>query len=580
MMLDCETSRDGMRYLGSLLLAACIPGQALAAPQTPAPKLEIELAPIADAKGAISTLDVKLRFDTPPSTGDLAAMAVSANTVETSANAIDGLTFSDTSGPLAVKAHDDARDGDNLERRWQPLRPVVGQVTVAYRVRIDPGQSELAKPQYELRAADGALSGAGNSFLVLPADEVARNVSVNWNLGQAGAGAKAASSLGPAASGRAVSSSHPLVPAEVASSYFMAGTIGAYAKDSFFGAWQGHFAFDGTELMDWASRLQSFYGDFFDQRPASFGVFARTNRLNPGSGIGLTDSFAFTFGDKTPIGDLESLLAHEMVHAFINSLDNSMDAAGGLSMSWFGEGLAVYYQRTLPYRAGLISRQAFLDDLNETAARYYTNALIGTPNDHIAEGFWKDTRVRVLPYDRGSLYFATVDSEIRRASGGLRSLDDLVRRMLAERRAGHPMNLALWRDLLRSELGENGLTEFEGMLAGKALSVPSNAFGPCFERVTKQLRRFDLGFDPLVLVSADRKVAGLKPESTAAAAGLRNGDRILNRFPQDALQGNQSATLTLEIERDGQQKTLTYLPRGEEVSAFQWQAKSCPANVK
>ncbi|KHK90459.1 peptidase M61 [Novosphingobium malaysiense] len=515
-----------------------------------------------------------IRFEAPPQGDAIAEIAVTANTVKTSADAMQGLVFTDRRGVIPVQAHDEAADGDNIERRWRALRPVAGSVTVAYRVPIDPQQPDMAKPQYELRAAEGGLSGAGNAFLVLPADRVERDVAVHWDLERAGPGARGISSLGIGDR----HSSRALTPAEIASTYYMTGPIGTYAKGAFFGAWQGSFGFDGPDLMDWAARLQKFYGTFFHQRPASFGVLARTNRLNPGSGIGLTDSFAFTFGQQTPIGDLEGLLAHEMVHAWINSLSNSMDAPGGLALSWFGEGLAVHYQRLLPYRAGLISRQAFLDDLNATAARYYTNALISTPNDRIAKGFWKDTRIRVLPYDRGSLYFAKVDADIRKASEGRRSLDDVVRRMLAERRAGKPMNLALWKRLLKAELGTEGLADFNAMLAGRTVVPPSDAFGPCFQRTTKPLKRFDLGFDPLVLVSRDPVIEGLKPGSAAAKAGLRNGDRILNRFPQDGLQRDQHSTLTLHLERGNRKFSLTYSPRGESLDTYQWQM--APARAK
>ncbi|NHN22314.1 hypothetical protein G6046_15395, partial [Bacillus amyloliquefaciens] len=69
---------------------------------------------------------------------------------------------------------------------------------------------------------------------------------------------------------------------------------------------------------------------------------------------------------------------------------------------------------------------------------------------------WRDTRVRVLPYDRGSLYFETVDAQIRAKSGGKRSLDDIVRAMLATRRGGGAMNEALYRALLNAQLGDKG----------------------------------------------------------------------------------------------------------------------------
>jgi hypothetical protein len=41
--------------------------------------------------------------------------------------------------------------------------------------------------------------------------------------------------------------------------------------------------------------------------------------------------------------------------------------------------------------------------------------------------FWEDTRVRVLPYDRGAIYFAVLNGKIRRASGGRQTIDDLIR---------------------------------------------------------------------------------------------------------------------------------------------------------
>ena len=226
-------------------------------------------------------------------------------------------------------------------------------------------------------------------------------------------------------------------------------------------------------------------------------------------------------------------------------------------------------------RSGLIDDEAFLADLNSTAGRYYTNALIDTPNDEIPAGFWRDTRIRVLPYDRGSLYFAKTDADIRAASGGARSLDDIVRTMLAERRAGRPMDQALWERLLRAKLGEEGVRAFHAMLAGAVVIPPSDAFGPCFARVEKPLRRFDLGFDPAVLVAPDRVVRGLKPGSSAALAGLRNGDHILNRFPQDAMQGDQQAVLTLQVRRNGKSLTISYQPRGKAVPAYQWIERPC-----
>src|SRR5690606_37332393 len=148
-------------------------------------------------------------------------------------------------------------------------------------------------------------------------------------------------------------------------------------------------------------------------------------------------------------------------------------------------------------------------------------------------------RVRVLPYDRGSMYFAVLDHRLRSLSSRRRSLDDLLLGMLELRRAGQPMDRAAWMRLLERELGSFGVTEFEGMLAGEVMLPAPEAFGPCFTRTQKPLRRYDLGFEPKVLVESPRIVRGLIKDSAAARAGFRNGDEILKPVPQDAIQGDQ-----------------------------------------
>ncbi|HET8612408.1 MAG TPA: peptidase M61 [Sphingomonas sp.] len=554
---------------GALLLSAAAPP---APSPAPAPGLSVRLHPGApDAAGRVPYLDVAITADAVQAGAGnkLFELAAETNTVETSAKAITNLIVRDAAGDVPVTVADHPINGSNIDRYWMAGRPVSGQVTISYRVPIDATLPPFVAPQYELRTEDGTVSGATNAFLMLPADDRARRLRIGWDLSAMGRDARAASSLGVGdqQGGKA------LTHAELGAIYIMAGRPGLYASPTgdFFGVWQGKPPFDADALMQWAGKLHRFYGDFFRYMPPRFGVFARTNPRNPGSGIGLTDSFAFTFNQTSRAPELRSLLAHEMLHAWVNSLDGSMDQAEGLAASWFGEGLAVYYQRLLPWRAGMISTEDYLDDLNSTAGRYYTNALINAPNDRIPEGFWRDTRIRVLPYDRGSLYFARVNAEIEAASHGRRSLDDLVRTMLADRRAGKPMDLALWKRLLGDALGQKGLAEFEGMLAGKTVVVPSDAFGPCFRRTTVMLRRWQLGFDPASLVHKPRLVTGLIPGSNAARAGLRDGDEILNHFPQDGPQGDQKAMLTLEVKRDGRTFPITYLPRGEAVPAYQWE---------
>lgn len=567
------------RHIAAFLSTALLGVGSMAGAATPAGNITLTLAPMKpDPARHVPWVDVTVMIENVHrAAGErLLRLPLVANTVVTSAEAITGLTITDGRGMIAAQTQDIEEDGSNRTRVWLAPRTVEGTLTLRYRVPIDAAAPPLALPQYEMRTEADSFAAAGNAFLILPADETPRRAQVQWNFANYGIGGQGASSLGIGDA-----RSHEVLPSgKLASMYYMGGKPGIHrsAKDGFFAAWQGSPPFAMPPLMTWASDLHRFYGRFFGYTPPSFGVFGRTNARNPGSGIGLTDSFAFTFNETSKPADLRSLLAHEMLHAWVNSLGSSMDEAGGLDRSWFGEGLAVHYQRLLPFRGGLISQDDFLADLNETAGRYYTNIKINVPNAQIPEGFWRDTRIRVLPYDRGSLYFAATDAAIRKASGGKRSLDDVVRTMLAERRAGRAMDEALYRRLIKAELGDDGIARFEAMLDGATVLPPSDAFGPQFRRIQKPLRRFDLGFDPASLLARPKIVKGLVRGSNAETAGLRDGDEILNTFSQDGMQGDQQAWLDLKVKRGEQTLAVRYRPRGEEVMAYQWERAS-PASA-
>ena len=118
------------------------------------------------------------------------------------------------------------------------------------------------------------------------------------------------------------------------------------------------------------------------------------------------------------------------------------------------------------------------------------------------------------------------------------------------------------------------------MLAGQTPLPDSDAFGSCFRRTTKPMRRYELGFDPEVLTESPRIVRNLIAGSAAETAGLRNGDEILRPVPQDQLQGTQDQLLKLAIRRGESTFDLAYLPRSETVAAWQWELTPEPTTVR
>lgn len=562
-----------------VLTALAAPASARAAE----PAVTVTLAPIAapDHADAVGTVAVTLRFDgvTAAAGTPVLRLPLVASNVDTVATVMTDLAARDAAGPLKMTARDvdlpetGMRDavGGGPSREWLVDRAITGALTVHYSVPADAALPPRGPaPPFSFSADGQGVSAAGHMFLLLPPGEGRYRTTYAWDLTRAPKGSRGVSSLGE---GRRTAA-EPLNGAELRMSFFMAGRIGTWPAKvpaaGFFGAWQGSPCFDASELLGWTGNLYGQYARFFGRKDAQpYGVFLRHNPINAGGGVGLHHAFVTTFGKNScrDLGKIRLTLAHEMFHTF----QPFIAEPGGLESSWFGEGLATFYQARLPFRFGLLTPEQYIADVNWTAARYYTGAMARVPNREVPKRFWADTRVRTLPYDRGMLYFAALDDELRKASGGKRSLDDLMKAMLAHEQTGARNTNADWEALLRQDLGESAVQRFRGFLEGEMPLPASDAFGPCFRRVAKPLRRYELGFEPAVLAEPKRIVRGLIAGSAAAEAGLRDGDEIVDPVPQDAIQGEQNERLTLRIRRAGQTFLLAYLPRGEVVDAWQWE---------
>jgi hypothetical protein len=534
--------------------------------QAPAPVFDLSLKPVVE-RGEIIALEVTQRFAPAASDGPRVLTELSHTTLNlpTAARSVEILDARDERGRFEVTTRD-VGEGAATKRQWLAPRDTRGRVLLRYRT---PGATAFAPmgaaPPVELRVQDGAISGAGAMFLMRPTEGVYR-FRAAWDLSALPSGSSAISSLDGQAE-----EAFPVATLDRA--FFMAGAIGRHPRDGaasrFRSAWQGKPPFEAEPLMAWSERLREYFITFFRTQPTQYAILMRPNPVNPGGGVGLHRSFVATFGPDTDADDLRLTLSHEMFHTF-QPMMRPEEGASQLSVSWFNEGLATFYQRELPLRSGQLGAELYLRDLNYHAGRYYTNVFANLPTADVAGGFWRDTRVRTLAYDRGFLYFATVDEDIRRASGNRRSLDDLVVDLRNMQNDGRTLGAADWSSALRRELGEAAVTQWRNFLDGAIPLPSSDAFGPCFRRISAPLRRYELGFDPAVLTSSPRIVKGLAPNSAAESAGVRNGDEILQPVGQDRIQGDQEGELTLHLRRDGGDFTVSYRPRGETVQAWQW----------
>src|SRR5688572_30303134 len=183
------------------------------------------------------------------------------------------------------------------------------------------------------------------------------------------------------------------------------------------------------------------------------------------NGMGQPRSCLVAIGPETPFGPrLRINLAHEMLHRWLG-LGLRLSGPEG-SNFWFTEGFTVHYTATILLRAGLITSDEFLAELDTIATRHFANPRRGAGNDEIQRDFFTDDALSIVPYTRGALYAVEVDAAIRRASAGARSLDDVVRELFraASTAPHHELPPASFRDTILRELGPEGAARFDAVV--------------------------------------------------------------------------------------------------------------------
>mgnify|MGYP001232342753 CR=1 FL=1 len=553
------------------LLAATAAASALAASafaQAP-PALDLTLRPHQTA-GQVDFVDVTLTLAAPnarPGENFLRLPMVFAS-VETARYEAKDIQVIDAQGAVPLIQKDDPIDKANFMyfRRWQVGRPTSGDVTIRYKAPARAFRPKLGSgPPFDLRPEGGGLNGAGVTFLALPDTSKPFSLHLAWDLAAMPAGSRGAQSLGEGE----LRMTGPIDL--LAHTYYMAGPIKSYPASSSGGPfaiyWLGTPPFDVEAVASWTEKARAAIATFFGEPEKPYRVFFRKNPYPGTGGAGLVNSFMSGFSDD-PAPTVEGM-RHHLAHEIVHNWPGSLSGPNGI-VAWYGEGLAEFYSATIPWRAGLITTDDFLTQVNERAQSYYGNPVNTAPASEIAAKFWTDTRVRKLPYDRGAFYMAMVDAQVRTKSGGKRRLDDLVKAMLARKAAGGSYDTEAWLELVTAELGPQAKTEFEDMMAGKLLTPPSDVYGPCFRREGAEFRQFELGFDSASLAESPRIVKGLVAGSSAARAGLKDGDEITEPVVLDAVQGKPEATITLKVRRGSRDMEITYLPRGAALKGYRW----------
>lgn len=285
------------------------------------------------------------------------------------------------------------------------------------------------------------------------------------------------------------------------------------------------------------------------------------------TGTHRADAFSIASTPGFPLAEASRFLAHEYMHTWIGAEVGGPPEGEGAPAFWFTEGFTDFYAGRALLRAGLWTPADFIAELNRVLARYAASPARSLPNAGIAERFWRDPDVQQLPYDRGHLLALLLDHRIRLATGGRADMDDamLAQREQARRnaQAGTRVDAAsLFPAVMRQALGIGVGEELTRYVErGEMVLLPADLFGTCAMVRTMTQPEFHRGFDLSATEANGRVITGTDPASTAYAAGLRDGMRILSR--DAGVPGDATVEYAYRVDDGGTERVIRYLPQGK-----------------
>lgn len=334
------------------------------------------------------------------------------------------------------------------------------------------------------------------------------------------------------------------------------------------GAWR----FDVETFADLLARVLSAQRDYWRDPGEPYFIALHPlqplpNHLSLG-GTGLDDSFSLYVGTNSEAEQLRHLVAHEHMHTWNAARLGSLPDEGEALDYWFSEGFTDFLTYRTLLRSGVWSLEEFVAQLNVTFALYAASPVRNAPNTRIDKEFWSDPKVEKLPYQRGLLLAFLWEARLRKATRGRRDLDDVLLAQLKrasanERQGVTVLAAALFPRIYRETGGPELTKDLERYVEkGESVFLPADAFGRCARVETRAIPVFDRGYDGDATSRAGSVVTGLREDSPAYAAGLREGMKILKR--EAGMPGDSRVEYVLRVDDHGTERLIRFRPEGKE----------------
>lgn len=376
----------------------------------------------------------------------------------------NGVSLEDEAGSLPYD-EEEKQAGYICLNQLLPKRKTVGRVRVLYTVEL---RQAGENPVFDLGYEEGGMTGSGMTFM--PAfPEGTYDYVLNWDLNGLPGGAKGVWSYGEGRVERK-GDEHLLVH-----TFYGAGLLDGLRLGNF-----GYYWFSNDEILKNAvvtAQIFRYESEFFQDGGEPYTIFARrTSLAQPrAGGTALNRSYTYIYHpDHMPSMEwMKFLFAHEMVHNWIQIEDEPFGRC-----TWYREGMAEYYSAVLPWRMGIVTKEELCRELNKRSENYFQNPKQTCTNEEAGGKLMADKEMTRVPYGRGFFYLTYADGQIRRATGGERSLDDVMRALKKRFDSGEKIQNEAWIAEYGRYVGEEkAREEFLSMEQGGEILPDTACFG-------------------------------------------------------------------------------------------------------
>lgn len=535
---------------------------------TTPPPLNVTLRP--HSSGAVTDyMDVEMKLPEPEleSGKMLVEIPVMVASVPSQQYKKNDIKASDNEGEIPLQVVEGKSKLFGPTTQFAPQRATSGDVTLSYRAyprKVD--STTKGGPYFDLRQEADGLNGAGNSFLALPDDSKNYTIHLKWDLRHMPANASGVWSYGEGDVTK-------IGPASLlANTYYATGNLQKFkpSEDSKFAIyWMGEQEIDTKAVGEKVGTLFNTISKTFKDGDEPYKIFIRKNPYDSTGGTALLRSFMFGYSNKvTPTAEsIQLLLAHEMVH-------NWVELQGGMEdKTLFAEGAAEFFSLFESHKANVLSEDELLAQINEKLLSYYTNPFNGESNKALIEKSWAHHAAQRVPYGRGLVYMLRLDDQIRTASNGQATLNTVVLELLDRKAAGKPYGKKEFFSIIDGITGKGAEAEYEKMAAGEMMAPPESYFSSNYKLVETTEKQVEFGFDDTIFNGEKKIVKGLIPGSNAELDGLKNGDEILAFSNRNEVEDIATKSFELKVKRGDKELNISYLPRGKEVTVYQYVKK-------